>query len=110
MTIAEFLNARYDEAKDPSEIPHGLGCSYVADGDRFGLLPCDCGIPALWLADIAAKRRVVDYMRRQILDATEYYATDAKEATLSATCANSALRALASVYSDHPDYREEWKP
>lgn len=62
------------------------------------------------LADIEAKRKIVDYMQRQILDATEYYETDAKEATLSATCANRVLRALASAYADRPGYDDNWKP
>jgi hypothetical protein len=45
------------------------------------------------LAECGAKRRIVEMMGRVV---DEF--------------ANEVLYALASVYADHPDYREEWKP
>lgn len=113
VTITEFLTARLIEAEDPSEIPHGLGCSYVADGGRFGLLPCDCGIPALWRADIAAKRAIIHQHgsndgAHECPDGFMDGAETEPHTGWELVCMTQ--RHLASIYSDHPDCRSEWKP
>jgi hypothetical protein len=66
--------------------------------------------PALVLAEVEAKRRIVD----ECANAAAWAASPDCDAPLSySTMAGvllGALRHLASVYSDHPDYREEWTP
>lgn len=112
-TIVEFLADRLNEDSDPSEIPHGLGCQYVHDGDRFGLLPCDCGMPARWRAEIAAKRAIIH--QHGICDGAHecpdgFMDSAETEPHIGWEVVCMTQRHLASVYSDHPDYREEWKP
>jgi hypothetical protein len=46
--------------------------------------------PARVLADVEAKRRIVEWDAEQPVD-------------------RGVLNILASVYADHPDYREEWR-
>ena len=101
MTIVEFLTARLADPVAQGN-PH-LECEGAGEYYR-------CDEWSDWhRRTVDAQLKVVDYMRRQILDAVEHYDADPKEATLSATCANSTLRALAAVYADHPEYNPEWK-
>ena len=62
--------------------------------------------PARVLAECAAKRRIVEQCEemceRDRMDAGTGYWEVAADASLA------AVRALASVYADHPDYRQEW--
>jgi hypothetical protein len=51
--------------------------------------------PARVLAECAAKRHIVEW------------ASDEVEWVVYG---DDMLRALAAVYADHPDYRDEWKP
>ena len=52
--------------------------------------------PARVLRECEAKRRIVETAQDIDMIENEW--------------GQSILRDLASVYSDHPDYREEWKP
>lgn len=105
MTIAEFFLARIaeDEARwvrpryslaatqrDSYEAPHWPTCDYP--GDMTGY--CDCQMLVRTLAEVEAKKRLV----RFIADLESYADRD------------GALRTLAAVYADHPDYRSEWAP
>jgi hypothetical protein len=57
--------------------------------------------PARVLAEVAAKRAVVDGLA----------AADPHAGYITGTfTARHALWLLAQSYADHPDYREEWKP
>ncbi len=64
--------------------------------------------PARVLADIASKRAVLaEAMHFDGEDSSGFsgdYARGVKQAF------RDVLRHLASVYADHPDYRDEWKP
>ncbi len=51
--------------------------------------------PARVLAECEAKRQIVEDATGQHTSSVEGYAI---------------MRILATVYADHPDYREEWKP
>jgi hypothetical protein len=58
--------------------------------------------PARVLAEVEAKRRII----------AEHHPVDpcdAHDASFD-TIPCDTLLALASVYAEHPDYREEWKP
>ena len=62
--------------------------------------------PAHVLADIAAKRRIIEWHSDNPHECegpqgSEYVADDDSD-----PC--STMKALASVYADHPDYRKEW--
>lgn len=94
MTIVEFLKARLDE--DEAE---------VSMGDFNG---SDIGARAAERldADIAAKRAIVDQLR--LIEAGVLIVGTNHPEYRSAL--GFAVRALASVYSDHPGYRPEWRP
>lgn len=83
--IAEFLLARY--AEDETRVR-----GYILRDDAPYRRP---------LADLEAKRRIVALT----LDRTSDRFTAGYAAAI-----NSVLHELASPYSDHPDYREEWRP
>lgn len=90
MTITEFLLARIAEDEDD------LAMARLDD------------LPAWWMpgwwtreraqADIEAKRRIIE--RHSRCDDVSF--GDAS------TCPD--MQTLASIYRDHPDYREEWRP
>lgn len=94
MTIVEFLTARLDAHEELLRMMAEPGRHYAVEARRR-------------LADIAAKRAIVakytDCVRFE--DETGEPTFGASAATLQ-----DVLRHLASVYSDHPDYREEWRP
>jgi hypothetical protein len=54
--------------------------------------------PAYVLADIEAKRQIVQNHDRHVPCQPGYGAS------------RHAVRCLAMVYSDHPDYQQEWRP
>jgi len=63
--------------------------------------------PARVLRDVAAKQRILAVHRP--------YVVEPDQACLGCAGDNvwercPVLRALAAVYDDHPDYREEWRP
>lgn len=68
------------------------------------------GNPARVIADLAAKRAIIalhadDYTDTGDIDTDAEICVRCQEAWPCET-----LRLFASVYSDHADYRQEWKP
>jgi hypothetical protein len=126
VTIAEFLNARLDEDESEAGLEK-YEAWWVAGGSPFD--------PDRVRREIAAKRAVIEFhkqwpvlvetppkldrtddggldsatfrMSRQIMWATEQ---EYRKRFGDEPPTTPIMRALASVYSDHPDYREEWKP
>jgi len=135
MTIIEFLTARYDE--DEAAARTCLGVNALADmrrgidpprwtrdgGSIRDDRPDGSGHPVLrvqhtWareaehitrhdpartLADIAAKRRILEEHAPGRDRCDEH---DASFRTIPCP----TILALASVYADHPDHRQEWRP
>lgn len=69
---------------------------------------CAAHDPTAVLADVAAKRALLD----QLGDA-EIYAAPSYAALRDVGRADGlrlAVRLLAAVYAGHPDYRQEWRP
>lgn len=89
-TLVEFLLARI--AEDEAVAAEQDGAEYFTDG------AWPEGMPARVLAECAAKRAIIGMSiqatRESYVNAAAYLA--------------DALQALATVYADHPDYREEW--
>lgn len=122
LTLAEFFTARLDELAvmapaehyGPREAPEREWewCPRARSGP-LGDLPggpdaeCECDNPArraYYLADIAAKRRTLAAWEQwATTDRTDY--GDALFYGLSL-----AIKALASAFATHPDYRQEWAP
>ncbi|MFD4658014.1 DUF6221 family protein [Kitasatospora sp. NPDC058444] len=67
--------------------------------------------PARALADVAAKRRIIDRYTSAVADAAEdadgYFDENRAE---DARHLRPVLRLLALPYRDHPDYQPEWAP
>lgn len=95
-TIKDFLLARI--AEDEREANGHLGAEYYQDG----LWPED--VAKRVLRECAAKRAIVGtYAAVEANRNTEGSVQWHEERALL-----TSVRALATVYSDHPDYQEEW--
>lgn len=61
--------------------------------------------PARVLAECGAKRRIVERWQKLLpLDIDDHPGFAGERLGLARAC-----QALAAVYADHPDYREEWR-
>jgi hypothetical protein len=92
VTLTEFLTARMDEdeALGRGWTEHGIG--------SFG--------PRV-LREVEAKRAIV----AAYVDSETCLNRGYTELTRGSQLARlSVCRHLAAVYSDHPDYRDEWRP
>lgn len=131
MTIVEFLTARLDE--DEYEAKYAL--RYAITGDDLderwqwshqykpttrkhgwsSSLHDGVPSPTRVLAEVAAKRRIMEYAAEASSDRGQVISefavgNDEVEMMWKADPGDAILRALAVVYADHPDYRQEWKP
>lgn len=108
MSITEFLLARIAEDEERAEFVarqiEGNNWTPPSEPwmlswhDEYDLL---CIEPSRALADCEAKRRIVEEARN--------YSPELAEGDNGEWALDMAVRALASVYADHPDYRDEWK-
>lgn len=119
MSLTEFLLARIaeDEARAPlvDQCPYNLG-DITEEEDWAGVHWTSARV----LAECEAKRRIV---AEHAPFERPYYDRAASEfRTGTAGCGRcisddrdvvdwpcATMRALAAVYADHPDYREEWR-
>lgn len=107
--LADFLLARLDEESSLAQSADQDAQTRGPITERLDAEPDDRRIahmfrwsPARVVVDCEAKRRVVeDYLSQ--LD-SHRSGWDAR------TPRDYAVRALALPYSDHPEYREEWRP
>lgn len=117
MTLVEFLTARVEE--DAA----WMGCP--GDGEYRGCGDCSDRMDR----EVAAKRAIVAHVltwKHTVVEDCWYTCPAATEERDGGTNCNDAagdecdcgtgvrrgevLRRLASVYADHPSYREEWRP
>ena len=89
--LIAFLSARLDE--DEREVPEMLWGETEADNDRDERR-------ARTLREVTAKRAMLAELTRWPFD----YRPGCNDQI------RLFVHLLASVYSDHPDYRQEWKP
>lgn len=106
MTLTDFLLARIAEDDANGWVSSGLRAEPYSRTRAH--LECE------------AKRRIVEKLERR-WDEADAAAEDPNLSvrergsmnrmySSQATGLASAVRALAEVYADHPDYREEWRP
>lgn len=106
MTLVDFLLARI--AEDERNLDCGVnrhdGASSI---DSPTSATCECDFRAK--REVAAKREIVAEAMDQMGNRFGFVSLSVADRIRSRadTC---GLRALAYVYSDHPDYREEWRP
>lgn len=135
LQLIEFLTSRYDEREAAAQAVRGRAFEswnrswddgstrdLVIDGERVTALPIDMddhialNDPAYVLADIAAKRSILSNARYALEIAQDEAPRDP-----SVTDAHSlgyrlgqwhgyhtALRLLAQVFAEHPDFDPEW--
>lgn len=114
MTLPEFLLARI--AEDEAGAQTRLISRRMIGGKmvEVPLTVCSGGwafSPARVLAECEAKRRVVDLWRgagREASMGAEWPVKQFFDGRLSVI--EAAIRALATAYANHPDYRQEWRP
>ena len=120
--LTAFLNARLDEYEATvNEIHRPRVCGSVDRDGEFDPDPiwCSCDYPARALREVAAGRAILaehgpanggrDAGRCRVCTAIAHTGmghTDARR--FRAPC--PTLLFLAAIYSDHPDYDQEWKP
>ena len=108
MTITEFLTARLDEDEAMAR--------EVGDPTSSYHEPYRLGIPmhhSRVLAEVEAKRRIVRWVERLTANLEDLKRRGEGPSTLVDPLArwsegDMTLRFLSAVYSDHPDYDEEW--
>ncbi|MGW6658860.1 DUF6221 family protein [Rhodococcus sp. NPDC055024] len=110
ITVADFVNARLDEDEDAANRAVSLPWVYADDlivvdsVDDSAWLDHDAEAhilhfsPARGLLEVAAKRAIIR-QAAEMVDCDTAWPEDAEW----------ALRALATVWSDHPDFNKEWE-
>lgn len=116
--LIAFLNARLDEDEAAARQAWGIEWNWRDLAQPFRERPSVAHTvhiarhdPARALREVGAKRRLIELawdadQGDRILD--EEIARDPKPGEV--TTGGLILRAMAAVYSDHADYRPEWKP
>lgn len=120
--LVDFLRARLDSTAAQAAKWHDLECEIHARLDE-GLhaasaasqtlhevpgAACDCGGPARILAEVDAKRQLVDaYAEVADMDTGD---AEPEYAYGRAAGLGLAVRLMALLYADHRDYRDEWRP
>lgn len=120
-SITEFLLARIaeDEVRATMREWHTIDCETIPNDAGYSY-PCDCGVPERMAAECSSKRAIIEMHGRMAGESWQTWRNK-----YCATCADwedgqigegppnieypcDTLRALAAVYEDHPDYRQEW--
>lgn len=110
-SLVEFLLARLTEDEAAAE-----RLRRPSEGDPWGWQPKgvttnDAGrveiSPARVLADVEAKRRIVD-LHYEVTSDSGYCVVCVTNDYTDEPYPCPTIRALASVYRNHPDWREEW--
>ncbi len=100
ITLVEFLLARIAEDEMVAkEVPGPSDEKGLSWWGEYGHLSVS---PARVLAEVDAKVRITEECRGWLADRGDDYGARA--------LAGMTLRLLALPYTDHPDYREEWRP
>jgi hypothetical protein len=110
MTLTDFLLARIAEDEAGSRDDFGAQAAHRND---CGIHPqgleetaCDCDMPQRMLAECEAKRRIVE---GYLLRCEQGQDPRGEVFGYHATGMLIAVKLLAAVHADHPDYQEEWR-
>jgi hypothetical protein len=103
-SLVEFLTARLAEAqivavesqRDPWRVGHKSSCDWWGDMPGY----CSCDATARALADVAAKRAVVEFAASLIANGEDSEPWAGEE----------VLARLGTEFADHPDYDATWAP
>ena len=102
--LAAFFAARLDEGEANAPNLHDVISDKWCEGS------CICDYPARALREVAAGRAIIErYKHAAAAPPPNANFTAGQDDGYRQACAD-AIRDLAAVWSDHPDYRQEWKP
>ncbi|MCQ8831746.1 DUF6221 family protein [Streptomyces malaysiensis] len=110
--LVEFLRARLDEDDaearrvPPNQSPTELRAMVLREGGQPFLVVASERV----MREVDAKRRLVGLHERLSGDAPFCVTCDAPSGIPGRDHGCDTIRLLALPYSDHPDYREEWRP
>ena len=115
--LVAFLKARLDEDEAAANAAWGVEWDWRYIAQPFGERPSIAHTvhiarhdPARVLREVEAKRAMIArYERAAALPASVVSFTHGQDDGYAQACAD-AIRDAAAVWSDHPDYRQEWKP
>ena len=102
--VAQFLLARIDEDESTARYALSRGDSGALDygGQWFGAVThAERWEPTRVLAECEAKRQMLGLLEADVADPRNALRRD---------WAAEILRGMGSVYANHPDYRQEWRP
>lgn len=111
MTLTDFLLARIADDEAEARILDGHYRRHELTGSDLWVVdsgPSLAMSPDRALAECKAKREIVLQQRESQISAEGDDLAPWAEGMAYAGVL--AMRYLATVYADHPDYREEWKP
>ena len=115
--LLAFLNARLDEDEAAADDIHDARC-WSCSPDRFaGDSSCTCAAPARWSRSIEAGRLIIathstliyEHLQGHPEYGHDYWCDTCSHENPSGGWCRTLLL-LAAIYSDHPDYQQEWKP
>jgi hypothetical protein len=89
---------------------HKLTCDTVISD---GASPCDCGLPELTVADVAAKRAIVELHTPIVPDDPAYGCPQCWTGGETGGPSDhpcDTLRLIVAALAHRPGYREEWRP
>lgn len=104
--LVGFVLDRLAEDQHSADDLHSLSCDLLSDSWP---VVCDCGQPARVLADVAAKRRIVEMVSPWHEDHPDGLPNTSGSGSYGEAWAD-VLRLLALADAGHPDYRPEWRP
>ena len=110
--LVAWLRAQLDEDEriasrvEPNQAPNQLRAMVTRDGSP-PFLEVDS---ARVLAEVDAKRRILDFLSRDVIDVSTLGGPPEWIHGASPIEAHPALRLLALPYADRPGYRDEWRP
>jgi len=111
--LTAFLRARLDEDEAAAKAarPAYFTCEclavFSAAGDIAHVLRHD---PARVLRDVEAKRAILKRYEHAVSGELPEWTAGRELISAAIAILFVAIRELTAVYSDHPDYRQEWKP
>lgn len=100
--LAKFLTEQWDQRAAKADQIHDRQCDSLEDCCYLPG-PCNCGIPASVLADIAAKRRMLTAWP----DSMGQWS--AEQADAARAMKEQMFAALAAPFADQPGYRQRWR-
>lgn len=112
-TLADFILARFGE--DEAVAERALKSTRTAVRSALSANPAAATVmahPARVLAEVAAKRAILEYAAEATgLDAQVdgEFRIGPRDTATDPYIGDLILRALAQPYSDHEDFREEWR-